>query len=115
MRRFFELIGRHQAASAAAMLSPGAAQGPADRALWKKNFESVKSMRISSLSPWSQNEWTPAEQRFKVGLQVATNPDDPKNPPPMPHYGWEDGSNTRWVTVKWVKDQWSIAQIATGP
>ena len=38
-----------------------------------------------------------------------------KSKPGLPYYGWDEGRNTRWITVTTEEDKWKIVSIATGP
>jgi hypothetical protein len=32
---------------------------------------------------------------------------------PISYYGWQNGGNTRWISLEKVGDLWKIAEIAT--
>jgi len=115
LRLFFNLIKQHKTAAAVDMLHPGTIRSPGSKADWKKTFDSIKTVKGVKITPWNQSGWTADEESYQVELKLLTNPDDPNNPPPIPHNGWEDGANTRWTSVKKAGDVWKVTGFATGP
>jgi hypothetical protein len=115
IRAFWALVDRDQAAAAAAMLDPSAAPDDATRAVWRANFESIDAVQVSGVVPWEQGAWAPGVERYQVTLAIRTKPEDPARAPPIPHYGWEDGSNVRWMEIRVSGATGLVASIATGP
>jgi hypothetical protein len=115
IRAFWALVDRDQAAAAVAMLDPSAAPDEATRAAWRDNFESIDAVQVSGVVPWEQGAWAAGTERYQVTLAIRTKPDDPTRTPPVPHYGWQDGSNLRWMEIRMTGVTGLVASIATGP
>lgn len=115
IRAFWALVDRDQAAAAVAMLDPSAAPDDASRAAWRASFESIDAVQVSGVEPWERGAWAQGTERYQVTLAIRTRPDDPALAPPIPHYGWQDGSNVRWMEIRMSGATGLVASIATGP
>ena len=115
IRAFWALVDRDQATAAVAMLDPSAAPDDASRAAWRANFESIDAVQVSGVEPWERGAWAQGTERYQVTLAIRTKPDDPAQAPPIPHFGWEDGANVRWMEIRISGAAGLVVSIATGP
>lgn len=80
---------------------------------WATHFSNINSFKLISVEKANESKWTETKHIYKVILDVWMNPDSASAP--IPYYGWENGQNTRWLTLEKVGNTWKIAEIATGP
>jgi len=50
---------------------------------------------------------------YKVAPNLAMKPEAANAA--IPDYGWENGTNIRWISIENVSSVWEIAAISTGP
>ncbi|MDD5308914.1 MAG: hypothetical protein PHU25_16485 [Deltaproteobacteria bacterium] len=115
IRGFWALVDRDKPAAAVALMDPALKGGAQGAAAWKANLASIDSVQVGRVSPWSAEKLPDGVERYKVSLNVKCKADDPANPPPIPHYGWSNGNNIRWMTVKQAVPVARISAIDTGP
>jgi len=60
-----------------------------------------------------KENWSEKNHEHKVTLNVRVSSQVANAP--IPNYGWENGSNLRWVEIVKEDEVWKINQIATGP
>lgn len=111
IRAFWGLVDKDKYGAATALLDPSAG----GRNMWKQSLSSIDSAKVGSVVPHDKASWSAEEERYKVEISIKCKPDDPAAPPPMPCNGWNDGANTRWMSVKKTGIGGRIAEIATGP
>lgn len=80
---------------------------------WAVNFSNINSFKLISLEKTRENEWTENKHFYKAVFDVWMNPDSANAP--IPYYGWQNGENTRWITLEKDGNTWKITEIATGP
>lgn len=74
--------------------------------LWLEAFSSRETAEVLSIEAIRLEEWTRDWEAYKVVLRVETAE-------PPERFGWENGENTRWVTLVpqgaggWKVDEWS--------
>lgn len=62
---------------------------------------------------FNTEQWTDAEETFKVTLEVYVSSD--AKDASIPYYGWGDNPNIRWVALEKDTDgSWKISTLATG-
>jgi len=111
---FFSLISEHRASDAVGMMSAKAIPDDSTRQGWAVQFNAFDSLKIISMEPSMQDSWTETTHSYKVVLDVKMKP-DAVNAQPIPNYGWDDGRNTRWVSLSKIGARWMIDGLATGP
>lgn len=104
VKDFLSLIGENHPDQAVAMMDANRQT----KAMWVTNFQSIKSMKIKSIKPVYEDEWTPVDQVFKAELQVKLFSGDSA-------YGWTNGRNYRWVRLKKNGDRWMVHELANNP
>ncbi len=113
VRSFFAVIGEHRSADAVSMLAPDQASDDASKQAWAVQFNAFDSLNVISIEPALQEDWTDSRHEYKVVLTAAMKSEAASAP--IPYYGWENGTNTRWITIVKSGSLWKIAGIATGP
>ncbi len=101
-QNFFDAIGNDPSAASALMEG-----NKANKDMWKMNFSAISSLTVKSLEPVFQSEWTSERETYKATLEVKTKGGDT--------YGWDDGSNTRWITMQKSGDEWLVGELANNP
>jgi len=80
---------------------------------WAVHFAAINSFKVLKIEKASEKSWTDNKHIYKVVLDVWMDPKSAQAP--IPYYGWQNGENTRWITLEKVENVWKIAEIATGP
>jgi len=78
------------------------------KAGWKTNFAAIKSLEVKKLEPVYPEEWTAEHQAFKADLEVSVTAEGE-------HYGWNNGQNTRWISLQRNNGIWQIHELANNP
>jgi hypothetical protein len=113
VRTFFNLIGEKRIPEAMGMMDSSMAPDEKAKQIWEANFKSLSSVSVNSIEPWEQEGCPCNRQTYKVTLNITVSPEGASAP--IPYYGWNNGSNTRWVTIAKENNLWKMAEIATGP
>lgn len=100
---FFSAIGQGDPSSAVDFMDAN----QATKDMWKQNFSAVSSLSVKSLEPVYQSEWTAERESYKAVLEVKVKSGDA--------YGWENGANTRWITMQKSGGKWLVHEIANNP
>lgn len=110
IRTFVSLINEGRAAEAVGMLNPALTADESAKQAWGVQFNS-----FSTLTPTKIEKTLTADSTeiYKVILDAKMKPEAASAP--IPYYGWNDGENTRWITLQKVDKFWKITGIATGP
>ncbi len=114
IRSFFSLISSRRASDAVGLMSESITQDDSAKQAWGVQLNAMKSVKIVDISPPTPSEWKKDEKHvYKVTLEVLMDPSS-KNAP-IPYYGWENGTNIRWITMDKPGKMWKIKGIGTGP
>jgi hypothetical protein len=109
LQSFFDLIIKKDWTFSIFQLSYNMAPDDATRQMWLANFQSLDSLEVVSIEPDSLLQWTDEWETYKVVLKIATSE-------PVDKYGWENGENTRWVTIiPQGAGSWKIEAISSSP
>jgi len=108
IRTFFALINEKKIPEAVEMLSSTAAPDESTKQTWGVNFNTLDSIILKSIEEWQKSDWTENEMTYKVILvaQVKPNPQ---------FWAWDNGENTKWISLVKEDNLWKISQIASGP
>jgi hypothetical protein len=60
-----------------------------------------------------KEEWKNNKHTYKVSLNVEMKHESVSAP--IPYYGWDKGTNIRWIMISKTTNLWKISGIATGP
>ncbi len=106
---FFNYIATGDYAAAARQMAYEAAPNDTMRQMWLENFQSLKSLKVVSVEQAYVENWTGEWECFKVTLDVTTSA-------PPDKYGWENGRNTRWVSlIPQGAGYWKITELSANP
>jgi hypothetical protein len=114
VRSFFNLIGEGRIPEAVAMMDDSAVPSDSAKQAWGVQFNVFSSIAVKSIDPSNIGDEIKDQKTYKVVLEVKIKPGSEKAV--IPNYGWENGENIRWVSLK--KDEsgiWKILGIGTGP
>jgi hypothetical protein len=70
-------------------------------------LNSFKKISIKSIEAAGENT-------YRVDFEAEMKPGS-ENAQPIPYYGFNNGINTRWVSLEKVGNIWKIQGLATGP
>lgn len=110
IRNFTQLISDGKPDSAAKMMK---VSDESELQAWAVQFAAMNSFKIINLEKHREEEWTTNRHYYKVIFDVLMKPES--RDAPIPYYGWENGENTRWLTLEKIGNVWKISEIATGP
>lgn len=103
-REFFQYLSDKKIDQALAMMDADAGTKEG----WRTNFNTIKSLGVKSVNPVFEEEWTSTRQSFKFDLEVSVTPEGEG-------YGWNQGRNSRWVSLQKNGDTWQIHELANNP
>jgi hypothetical protein len=107
VRTFFNLIGEGRISDAVNMLTPKNISDDSQKQLWGVMLNSFKKISIKSIEAAGENT-------YRVDFEAEMKPGS-ENAQPIPYYGFNNGINTRWVSLEKVGNIWKIQGLATGP
>jgi hypothetical protein len=110
IRIFFNLIDEKRPTEAVAMMNE---TENSQKQAWAVQFNAIRSIKVLSVEPSMQNEWTDTKHSYKVVVDVTMKPESASAP--IPYYNWDNGQNIRWINLEKSGNGWKIAEIATGP
>jgi hypothetical protein len=113
IRSFIAVIGEGRPADAVSMLAPDQINDDSSKQAWAAQFNAFSSLKVTSVEPSLQEDWSDTQHEYKVILNATMKPESASAT--IPYYGWDNGSNTRWITIVKIGNLWKISGIATGP
>jgi hypothetical protein len=113
IRSFFALINDKRIPDAVSMMAPSSVPDESAKQAWGVQFNALNSVKITSMTPSDKANWNTNQEIYQVNLATTVNPNS-KNAP-IPYYGWNDGTDTKWIEIEKVGKIWKIKGIATGP
>ena len=113
IRTFFALIDEKRIPEAISMMSKKMIGDESSKQGWGVQFNAIEKIKVSAIEPAMRESWSENSHEYKVDLdvKVSANAADA----PIPYYGWENGSNLRWVEIVKEDGLWKIDNLATGP
>lgn len=105
---FFEAIDQKKFEQVFSMMDENLAGNENMQEMWKTNFSSLDKIKVIWLYPEEEQKWPNHQPLYEVNIYTISKPGSP-------YYGWDEGRNTRWITVAAEEDKWKIVSIATGP
>ncbi len=113
IRTFFGLINEKKIPEAISMMSTSMVGDDSHKQAWGVNFNALKSVKVLKVKPAMKENWTDNNHEYEVTLDIKVSPEAANAP--IPYYGWENGSNIRWVEIVKENGLWKINSLATGP
>ena len=110
IRNFVNLVEEGSADKAALMMKT---KDDTELQTWAVHFNAINSFKLLKIEKANEENWTDNKHIYKVVLDVWMDPRSADAP--IPYYGWQNGENTRWISLEKVGNIWKIAEIATGP
>ena len=104
---FFKTVDRKDFEQAFSMMDENLIGNVNMQEMWKANFSSLDKIKVVSLYPEEERKWRNHQPLYEVNIFI-------KSKPRFPYYGWDEGRNTRWITVTTNEDNRKIVSIATG-
>jgi hypothetical protein len=114
VRLFFDLINEERIPEAIDMMTDEMAGDDSSRQMWGVQFNRIESIKVQTIEPYLETNWTDSQKMFKVVLEVFMS--EKAKDEPIPFFGWDSNPNARWISIK--KDAnglWKIDSLATGP
>jgi len=110
IRTFVQLINEKKIPEAISMMDATLVPSDSAKQQYGVVFNSFSKNLIQEIGPESfgKEEWGEGEERYRVDLQITKKPGSQENL-------WDEGLNTRWITVLKQQDRFMIHDIATGP
>lgn len=114
VRLFFNLIEEGRIPEAVAMMDNVAVPNDSAKQAWGMQLNIFSSIAVKSTEPSNIGNGTQDQKTYKVVLDAKIKPGSEKAV--IPNYGWENGENIRWVSLKKNSEgMWKILGIGTGP
>lgn len=110
---FFKLIEDGKANEAVLLMSSQNTSDDSIKQAWGVQFNYMSSVKVISVNPQNQSDWTDDWRQYKVLLDVVMNPNSANAP--IPYYGYENGQNIRYLALVKEDGAWRVDTIATGP
>jgi len=110
IRTFIQLIHEKKIPEAIGLMDETLVPSDSVKQEYGVVFNSFSSISISKigLETFGKEDWKEGEERFRVDLQISIKPQSQKSM-------WDEGANTRWITVVKKEGRFMIHDIATGP
>jgi|GEM_PF-5215267 len=110
IRTFIQRINEQKISDAIAMMDNTLVSSDSDKQQYGVTFNSFSSISISKigLEIFDKENWKEGEERYRVDLVITKRPGGEQSM-------WEEGVNTRWITVLKQQNRFMIHDIATGP
>jgi len=105
---FFEMIDRGDVDQVFSRMDENLSGNENMQEMWKANFSSLDKVKVVNLYPEEERKWHNKQPLYKVTIYTISKPGSS-------YYGWDEGRNTRWITVTTNEDNRKIVSIATGP
>lgn len=105
---YFEAIDQGETDLYFSMMDEELAGDENKREMWKTAFSGLDLIKVVSLYPEEERKWYDKQPLYKVTIYTIPKPGSP-------YYGWDEGENTRWITVTTNENSRKIVSIATGP
>lgn len=106
IRTFFNLLNEKRIPEAISMMTDNITQNDSLKQQWGVSFNSWEKITLTSIEPYDF-EWTDTKHTYLVNFNLQIKPG-------MENM-WENGENTRFVTIVKQNNLWKIEGFSTGP
>ena len=110
---FFNLVNEKKMSEAVMMMSSDIINNDGIKQSYGVQFSAMKEVKVLKISDSMKAEWTDTRHQYQVSLGIVIDPNPVRNP--IPYYGFENGENTRFITLVKEGSRWKIEGLATGP
>jgi hypothetical protein len=110
IRTFISLINEQKIPEAIAMMDSNLISDDSTKQQYGVIFNAFASITVQKIGMelFGKDEWKEGEERYRVDLKIALKPQGQAGL-------WDEGINTRWITVMKQQGRFMIHDIATGP
>jgi len=105
---FFEAITQGDIEQYFSMMDRELAGNEMIQEMWKTAFSSLELIKIISLYPEEERKWHNKQPLYRTIIYALPRAG-------APYYGWDEGRNTRWISITPYGDSWKIVSITTSP
>ena len=113
VRTFFQHLSDGNISEAVLMMSPEVIANDSTKQAWGVQLNSFSFLQLLSVDPVMKEEWTNTTEEYKVVINAKMKQESATAL--IPYYGWNDGSNTRFIILEKKGNIWYIQAIGTGP
>lgn len=113
IHKFITLVDSKKITEAVEMMSDEITQNEYIKQTWGIQFRAMKSVKVISIDTSLLEDWTNTRHTYQVTLDVKMDPSSVSGP--IPYYGYENGTNIRFISLIKSGKNWKIEGIATGP
>jgi hypothetical protein len=115
IRTYFNLIDEKRIPEAIEMMSQKAIGDESSKQAWGVQLNSFRSIKVENIEACKDEPcvWEDNQKEFKVSLSVQLDPKAAEAP--IPYYGYDEGSNIRWLILDKEENVWKITGLGTGP
>lgn len=113
IRNFFQLIEEKEVSKAVLAMSSRNTDDDSTKQAWGVQFNDINSVKVISVEASPQDDWTESKHTYKTVLDIVMDPSSANEP--IPYYGYENGQNTRFISIIKEDGLWKVDEIATGP
>jgi hypothetical protein len=113
IKNFFGLIENRKEDEAVMIMTDRNTLSDSTKQAWGVQFNAIKDVKVINIKPSLQEEWTDTRHSYKVTLNIIMDPDSANAP--IPYYGYDNGYNTRFITLQKENGAWRIDELATSP
>jgi hypothetical protein len=110
---FFNLINEHKPSDAVGMLSSALISDDSQKQAWAVMFNGFESVNVTKIASSMPEDWTANAHTYRVTLDVKMKPESANAA--IPYFGYDNGVNTRFITLEKVGNLWKVNGISTGP
>lgn len=113
VEQFLKAVSDHKPGDAVGFMASKTVSDDGQKQAWAVQFNAFKSLLVKSIEPSMPEEWSDTSQTYKVTMNVEMKPESADMP--IPYFGYEKGTNIRWVSAEKTGTDWKVLGIATGP
>ena len=110
VRIFFTLINERRMSDAVGMINY---TSESEKQAWGVQLNAMRAVQVREVVASMPELWRENTHTYKVTFDITMDPASATAP--IPYYGYDTGTNIRWVTLEKVGTVWKIQSIATGP
>lgn len=110
---FFQLINETKISEAVMMMNPLISKDESMKQAWGVQLNAFKKIEVLKIEPSIPEQWTETKHTYKLTAETEMKPEAVEAP--IPNYGWENGTNIKWIDIEKIDDKWHINGIASGP
>ncbi len=111
--QFLQNIADKKISEAISMMTAEAVPNEETKQTWGVHFAAFNKLVVNAIEPSNQETWTDTKETYKVTMDVEMSKESVNNP--VPYFGYDNGTNIRWISIEKIGTDWKIADLMTGP